>query len=330
MNDKYAKKTKYSYSRLAQYKNCPFAYDLKYNQQKYVDPPTLVTLLGTTIHHIEEKISLSLMEGRSPNYSDLIDELYNINKPKISKYDVDGDIFGLNILKERFNEEYYTPSDKTGLTYYDKVNKYIENIERQESFLLEHPELEIVDVEHGFSFEYQGEIIKGFIDRLLKYKGTSKYQIHDIKTRERLFEGSDVATPLQHAIYGLAIQKEFGLEEPPSEYFYDLVFIPTMQQVGTKGFFSRAHKQLEKIFAGIHSSDYHPKPSPLCYWCSYSNTNPKVTPEGAYQCPYYSKWTPTNSTYEVMFPWNGPENNAELIQKMKQQANVRMPIHFEI
>ena len=113
-----SKQTKYSYSRLAQYKNCPFAYDLKYNQQKYVDPPTLVTLLGTTIHHIEEKISLSLREGKSPNYSDLIDELYNINRPKISKYDTDGDIFGVKILQERFTEEYFTPSEKTGLNSY--------------------------------------------------------------------------------------------------------------------------------------------------------------------------------------------------------------------
>lgn len=323
-----SKQTKYSYSRLAQYKNCPFAYDLKYNQQKYVDPPTLVTLLGTTIHHIEEKISLSLREGKSPNYSDLIDELYNINRPKISKYDTDGDIFGIKILQERFTEDYFTPSEKTGLNYATKVKRYIENIKRQELFLIQHPELEIFDVEHPFLFEYKGELIKGFIDRVLKYKGKNNFQIHDIKTRDRLFEGPDVATPLQHAIYGLAIQNEFKLETPPSEYFYDLVFLQQMQNVGTKGFFTRAYKQLDKIFDGIHTGDYHPNPSPLCYWCSYSNTNPKVTPEGASQCPYYSKWTPRNNTYEVMFPWQGAENNEDCIKKLKAQIMQRRSSHF--
>ena len=149
----------YSYSRLDQYKKCPFAYNLKYNQKKFISEETLVLLLGTLIHHIEEKISLSLIEGKSPNYDELIDELYNVNIPKKNPFDTEGGIFGINILKERFTKDYFSPSDKTGLAYFNKVNRYVSNIKRQENYLLEHPELELVDVEHPFVFSYKGKTL---------------------------------------------------------------------------------------------------------------------------------------------------------------------------
>lgn len=315
-------KSKFSYSRLSMYRKCPFAYDLKYNQKKFFDPPTLVTLLGTLIHHNQEKISLSLKEGKSPNYSDLIDELYNINIPKKSPQDTEGGIYGVNILKDRYTEEYYTPSDKTGMTYFGKVNDYIANIRRQEEFMVAHPELEIFDIELEFLFPFGGEEIKGFIDRVLKYKGLDKYQVYDVKTRDRLFEKQDITTPLQHVVYGLALKHKLKLKEVPDECFYDMVFIREMQPAGTKGFINRGIKQLEKAFDGIRAGEFAPKPSPLCHWCEFCNTNPKVTEQGANCCPYYSKWTPNNSTHEIMNKWTDGGNTEELIEKLKNIGKI--------
>lgn len=315
-----AKIEKYSYTRLSQYENCPFCYDLKYNQKKFISAESLVTAMGTLIHHIEEKISRSLREGKAPNYKDLIEELHYINFPKRNPYDTEGDIFGIEILKERFKKDYYAISEKSGLNYPAKVNQYIANIDRQEKFLLANPHLEIFDVEKPFEFDFQGKVLKGKIDRIIKYKNENKYQIYDIKTRDRLFEKEDITTPLQHVVYGMALKDMLGLEEEPAEYFYDLVFLQVLQPAGTKGFIKRGKTKLEKIFNAIQSQDYSPKPSPLCYWCDYSNTNPNVALEGQNLCPYYSLWTPSDrKNFKTKFLWEGPEKTEELINKLKEE-----------
>ncbi|MDE6409406.1 MAG: PD-(D/E)XK nuclease family protein, partial [Muribaculaceae bacterium] len=239
------KKENFSYSKLEQYVNCPFAYKLKYIDKKFYGTDTLITLLGTLLHSVEEKISLSLREGKSPNYDELIDYLHNVNIPKKSPFDTEGGIYGLNILKDRFPTEYYEPSLKTGLSYFNKVASYINNIRRQEEFMLAHPELEIWDVEHPFLFEYSGHTMKGFIDRVLKYKGKDQYILQDIKTRDKVFPKEDVPTPLQFVVYSLALKQELKLAEEPSECSWDLILIQELQQAGTKGFIGRGCKKLD-------------------------------------------------------------------------------------
>lgn len=299
------KKPNFSYSRLEQFENCPFCYDLKYNKKMFLEGDSIVTQLGTLIHHIEEKISLSLKEGKSPNYDDLIDELYTINIPKKNQWDTEGGIFGINVLKAKYSEDYFKPSDKTGLSYFNKVENYIHNIRRQEEFMLAHPELEIWDVEHPFQFLYRGYTIKGFIDRVLKYKGENRFMIHDIKTRDRKFEDTKVPTPLQFIIYAASLKNELKLDTEPEEFAWDLVLIQEMQGCGTKGCIKRGYKKLDKLFDGIEAGEFVPKPSPLCYWCGFSNTNPNVTEEGKNICPYYSKWTPDKPDFGKMFEWAG-------------------------
>lgn len=315
-----AKIEKYSYTRLAQYDNCPFCYDLKYNKKQFVGGESLVTAIGTLIHYIEEKISRSLMEEKAPNYNDLIEELHYINFPKKNPYDTEGDVFGIEILKEKFKREFYNISEKSGLSYATKVERYISNINRQEKFLTDNPQLEIFDVERPFEIDFEGKVLKGRIDRILKYKGAHKYQVYDIKTRDRLFDKTEVTTPLQHVIYGMALKDMLSLEEEPQEYFYDLVFLQTMQPAGTKGFIKRGKNKLLKIFGSIENRDYTPHPSPLCYWCDYSNTNPNVTLQGQNLCPYYCLWTPTDrKNFKTKFNWEGGDNTEILVEKLKQE-----------
>lgn len=293
----------FSYSRISTYRQCPFCYNLKYNEKRFYDKPTLATALGSLIHYIEERISLSLRDTGAPNYKLLKEMFYEINIPKKNKYDLKGDIFGINILQERFHKEFFTPSEKTGLTYLEKTEKYVQNLDRQEKFLLNNPNLEIYDVERAFGFVFNDYFIKGFIDRILYDKEKNEYIIHDIKTKDRLFSKEDTTTPLQFVVYSLALQNQLNLEAPPIQCFYDLVFLGEYQQAGTKGFITRGEKQLTKAFEGINNQDYHPSPSMLCYWCSFSGTNPNATEEGRFLCPYYSLWTPENKTFQTMNEW---------------------------
>lgn len=317
------KQTKFSYSRISQYESCPYSYNLKYNLKKFVDPPSLITYLGALIHYIEEQIGRSLLNGTSPNYKDLINQLYEINIPKKDCYDTEGDIFGINILQNQFKRDFFAPSSKTGMNYATKIEEYVKNIKRQEQFLVDNPHLEIFGLEKPFEFNFEGFIMKGRIDRILKYKNKPEYQIYDIKTRDRLFLKNEVTTPLQHVIYGLALTEILNLASPPTEYFYDMVFLQTLQVAGTKGFISRGEKKLRKLLTEIQQGEYPPSPSPLCYYCPFSNTNPNVTEDGANECPYYSFWTPNNKVFEVKNAWKGDQYTPILIAQLKEENKNR-------
>lgn len=312
------KQTNYSYSRLQTYKQCPFCYNLKYNQKKFLETPSLAIFVGSLVHYIEEHISLHLRDKGSPNYKELRELLYDINIPKKDKYDLDGDIYGINVLKNRFTSDFFALNPKTNLSYFSKLEDYALHLDRQEKFLCENKNLEIFDVEREFGFLYQGHFIKGYIDRILKVKDKNEYKIYDIKTKDRFFSKEETTTPLQHVIYSLGLQYQLNLSEPPTDCFYDLVFLREMQPAGTKGFIKRGEKQLDKIFGGISSENYPPRPSELCYYCVFSGTNPNIPEEGKFCCPYYSLWTPSNKTYQVMNSWEGEEKTEELVAKMRE------------
>lgn len=272
------------------------------------------------------------MEGKSPNYPELIELMHSVNRPRTKEGHGkdEEELYGIEVLKRRFTAEFYTPSDNTGKHYFGKVNEYKQNIKRQEQFFIDNPHLELFDVERHFEFLFGGERIHGYIDRIVKYKGLDKYQIYDVKTRDRLFGKTDIPTPLQHVVYGLGVKDDLKLETEPEEYFYDLVFIDEMQQVGTKGFIKRGIKQLDKIFDGIHAGEYPAKPSPLCYWCEYCNTNPKVTAKGENCCPYYSLWTPGNRVFDVKNKWTDGSNTEDLIEKLKDSVKSVSRFNFTL
>lgn len=302
------KQPTFSYSRLSSYTSCGYAYDLKYNKKKFIGGDSIATDVGTLIHKILELQAQILQAGQKPNYEKLVEYMYDVNIPKKNPFDTEGGIYGIKVLRDKYLTEWFTPNEKSNLSYAQKMEKFAQSgIYRQEKFMEAHPELEIWDLEHPFVFEYKGEKIKGFIDRVLKYKGRQQYIVHDIKTRDRLFDEADTKTPLQLAIYQFALQAELGLTEPCSECYYDLPFVEEYQPAGSKGFLKRSMTKLDKIFDGIHNEVYEPHPSPLCYWCEYSNTNPHVTNEGRNQCPYYSLWTREEPSFAKKREWEGPE-----------------------
>lgn len=99
-----------------------------------------------------------------------------------------------------------------------------------------------------------------------------------------------------------------------------------MQQGGTKGFETRGKKKIDKILDGIETKDWHPSPTPLCYWCAYSNTNPKQPVEGKNLCPYYSMWMPDNHTFDKKFEWQGSEKHdlvmKKFLQRIEEESNI--------
>lgn len=310
--------TKYSYSRLNTYDNCSWRYKLTYVDKHYIYSESLATELGTLIHKILELISIDIMNGTPIDYEKYKKDFMEMNIPKTSPMDREGGIYGVEILRNKYREEFYK-TDEMGSSYFTKALEFRDKgIYQLEEYLKEHPNLSIVGVEVYFETNIAGAVFSGFIDRLLFDKDTNEYIIEDIKTKGHPFADKDLVTPLQFVIYSCALKEMKGLDDYPTRCYYNLPLCGNLrQEAGTKGFIKRGLKKIEKILTGIGTSQYQPKPSPLCFWCPFSYTNPEQPKEGKHLCCYYSLWKPDNDRkgYEAICKWEGPERHGEIMEQ---------------
>lgn len=325
---------KYSYSKVNIFENCPMRFKISYVDKHAVYQDTLATLLGGLIHWIEEQIGLALKDGVIPNYEKLKKDLYEINIPKKDQYDKDGGIYGINILKEQYREEFYKINEETGESYNTLVQRYAEEgIYRLQNFLKENPNWTVHAVEQYFEVDYYCQptrkhyTLHGYIDRILYNTVTHEYIIEDLKTRAKLFPEEDIKSPMQFFFYSYAIKSQQRLFDYPEHVRYDLVLMDERQPAGTKGWIGRCQKKLDKVLVEIEQKLFAPKPSPLCFYCPYSGTNPdrhKLEPKNQHLCPYYSLWTKNgpNKAWDVENKWEGYEAHEKILAKFqKEQAS---------
>lgn len=305
---------RFSYTKVDTYNQCGWKYKLQYVDGKYFSAETIALCLGTLVHLIEQRISEAYINGREPDYPALVEDFWNLDIPKKDKYDREGGIQGVNFIKKKFPDEYYA-IDEDGGSYAARCKYYAEEgIYRQKKFLEEHPEIEIVDVEKYFEYNFKGHLMSGYIDRVLRNKDTGKYIVEDLKTSKKPYDSSKTTTPLQHYVYVKALQSCYDLKDTPDECYYNFPLIDVRQQAGTKGWLKRAETKLTKLFDGIESQDWTPHPSPLCHWCNFCGTNP-VQPEGArHLCPYQCQWTKENKTFDKLNEWQGIENHEQVMR----------------
>lgn len=322
---------KYSYSKTDTYDNCPMRFKISYVDKHYVFNDTLATLLGTLIHHIEEKIGRCYIDGEVPDYDALIDELYNINVPKKDKYDKKGGIYGANVLAKMYPNEFYEPFDDDGECYSSLIDKYATTgIYRLGRFLKENPQWVVHAVEQEFSVDYycpatgKHYTLYGFIDRVLRNVSTNEYMIEDIKTRHKLFSEDDIKSPMQFFFYSCAVKYIERLFDFPTSVRYNLVLMDVVQDAGTKGWIRRCQSKLDKILASIEARDFKPKPSALCYWCPFSGTNPErfsLEEKDRNLCPYFSHWTREHKVvWDVENKWEGVERHDAILLAYREKV----------
>ena len=324
-----AKQTKYSYSKINTYDSCGWKYYLTYKEGHFIFTDNINTEFGSLVHKIEETIGKALKAHEPVNYEQLKNDFLNMNIPKTSKYDLNGGVYGANILKERYPEDYYKTNEQ-GQSYATKVEDYLNfGIYRLENWLKDHPGYEVYDTEKFFSITFEGEILSGFIDRIFYNKAENSYIIEDIKTKDKPFKDEELITPLQFVIYHLALQNIIDDPDAQIQCVYDLPFCNLKQPAGTKGFMTRGTKKLQTIFTGINKDDFKPGPSPLCAWCQFSPTNPNQPEDGKGLCPYYSLWTPGHKTMAVANKWNGMKGHQAVLQKEINKAMIKEELNID-
>ena len=292
----------FSYSKMEVFKNCPLQYRYKYIEKKYTQDTSIALELGSLCHYVLEQKGKMIVSGETVDYEKLNDILMNGVTETDEK--TKEELLGVNQLKRKYFEVWHEADDASGASYDEKIKSFDKVL---------HDEMEETDwkptyFEKPFEFVWDNKVIlKGFIDRIDTKDG--QYRTVDYKTSKKVYEQSKLATSLQFGVYALAILNEFGVLPIESEYRF--ILIDDKQYALTKGWENRLIKAMDKVFGDIEASEkksvFIPKPSPLCHWCNFCQTNPEATIYRN-ECEYFSKWTPTQKTFEVNKKWNALEN----------------------
>ena len=292
----------FSYSKMEVFKNCPLQYRYKYIEKKYSQDTSIALELGSLCHYVLEQKGKMIVSGETVDY----EKLNNILMNGVTETDekTKEELLGVNQLKRKYFEVWHEADNASGATYDEKIKLFDKVL---------HDEMEGTDwkptyFEKPFEFVWDNKVIlKGFIDRIDTKDG--QYRTVDYKTSKKVYEQSKLATSLQFGVYALAILNEFGVLPIESEYRF--ILIDDKQYALTKGWENRLIKAMDKVFGDIEASEkksvFVPKPSPLCHWCNFCQTNPEATIYRN-ECEYFSKWTPTQKTFEVNKKWNALEN----------------------
>lgn len=294
-----AQLTWFSFSKFDTLRNCPYQYNEKYNHKLYPSDSSLPLELGSLCHYILEQKGLALKKGLDPNYDILLEILHKGTTQVDDK--TKQPISGIDFLKKKYFENWYAKDDATGMTYEDKMQIFHDVIETE---MMENDGWEPMYFEMPFEFVWDNKaIIHGFIDRVDCKNG--EYRTIDYKTSKKPYPDSKLSTSLQFGIYALALLQQF--DKLPIENIYRFILIDDKQYALTKGWEKRLVKILNRLFDQLEEytekKEWIPKPSPLCYWCSYCSNNPN-----AHQykriCDYYLLWTPANKTFERKKEWD--------------------------
>lgn len=302
----------FSYSKLDVLNQCPHRFNFQYNEKLRDPVDTLALNIGTLTHYVLECKGRMLKYEGTVNYEEL-------ERILIDGFDEDGGHKpGVNELRRKYFEEWYTKDDKSGMDYNEKVEVF-KKVLRTE---MEDSNWSPVFFERKFEFVYKGTggeyIIMGFIDRIDVNKQSGAYRVVDYKSGKQVFDKSHTVTAPQQGIYGLAILNEFGVL--PEEYLYRFTLIDDFCTAMTKGYEKRLEKKLtawfEKYEEYKSSGEYPPKPTALCYFCPYRLDS---SVKGAYndRCKYYCLWTRENKTFEkIQLYGDAPKTT----QPLKQPA----------
>ena len=293
-----------SYSGLETFRNCEYQYNLKYGEKKYTKETTLALELGSLCHLILELKCNYIKEGKPVDYDYLhfILKYGSVDTNEKTKEH----ILGVDELKRKYFEEWYEPDNASGMTYAEKMKIFEKVIsEEMNDISIWHP----IYAELPFEFVYKDRVIfNGFIDRVdINIYGS--FRCLDYKTSKKQFESAKIVTSLQFGIYAMAIYQL--LSQIPVSFLYRFILIDEDQKAMTSGWEKRLEKTLDntldKMDKNKKSGIWLPKPSPLCYFCSYCRNNPKAH-EFQNDCEYYSLWKPDEKTFAVNKKYNALDN----------------------
>lgn len=296
-----------SYSSLDKLSQCPFAWDLIYNQKKRPEEKTLALDLGNLCHKALEIASLNFgKEEISDKHFDEIMQNGFIGVDKMGKKEEE--ILSISQIIQKYTFDWIEADEKCEYTYDERIDNFYRYTPQ---FFKKQLELgyDSAQAEVKFEVPFEDILLFGSIDLILFNSKEKKIKIVDYKTSKKAYDHNKLTSPLQMYVYLLAVNHLYpDWEAECCEYQF--VLLGEEAAVTSKGWQKRCDTKLRKLLALLkeckEANQWRPTPSPLCHWCNYCAHNDKAK-QYAHECPYYSLWTPTNKTFEVNKPWGAEE-----------------------
>jgi len=244
-----------SYSRLSSYDNCALQY--LYQVELGLDPDTSHQMLvGTWVHDIVDRCARGEIAGTEEALLAALDELW------------DPTVFESVAIEHR---------------------RKLDCREMLRRWLATDGNLETLASEVAFEFSIDGAVMRGRIDRVVRFAG-SMVRLIDYKTGRNAKTDDEAAEDLQLASYYLALTRVPELAKLGKPKILQLAYLGAMPKSGgfmraqvdpTKDpeFGEKAQARLEGFVHGIRAERFAPSAGADCKWCRFKTLCP-VWPEG--------------------------------------------------
>ena len=245
----------YSYTRLATYKQCPYRFKLKYID-KLPETKTIEQFMGSCVHKTFEKLYKNVISVKLIPLEKILEYYHRRwarkcdDSVKFVKKDLAKDDY--RALGEKCIEDYYK-------SYYPFNQSKTIHVEKRVSFALDN--------------EGRYKIV-GFIDRLA-IAPDGAYEIHDYKTSGNLPTQKDKDEDKQLALYEIGVKGMWSDLHSIKYIWHYLVFNKEISSSRTDGEIEKLRAEKIALINEIEStSEFPPRESSLCNWCSYQSICP--------------------------------------------------------
>lgn len=187
--------SKYSFSRIQTYKQCPLKYRFKYIDRIKDQDFTLTAdlLLGSAVHYALEKLYEEVSNFKSVDEQKLLEFFYSYWNSEVESLEASGE--WLLVRDGTKEEDFQLRGEEYLKTYYEKYSPF--------------DQIKVIDTEANVSFTLDEDVsFTGFIDRLDKDGDT--FIINDYKTNKRLPTENKESMKEQLTFYGIGVKEKYG------------------------------------------------------------------------------------------------------------------------
>lgn len=245
--------TRYSHTRLSQFENCRYAYNLKYNEGAETPFETIEAFMGSRVHEAMEKL-----------YTDLGDDRLDTSDELLRYYS--------DAWDSKYHDEMIYNRELSEYDYKDIgaecISRYYERMKPFDQYCIAGVETDdLIDLPGGNTYSVR-------IDRL-EFKGRT-FRVCDYKTSGSMKSQWDADADRQLAMYALWVHRRYGPGIDVKLVWHMMRFDCDVESGRSRIQLDGVlEKVLDEISAIERCRSWPTNPGRLCDWCCYRHMCPE-------------------------------------------------------